>query len=252
MSASTYTGTARAHDGSTLPFRVEGTGPRWLMAGLGVDPATWTAAFGDDFRLIVPDYATHLGEPKMYTLIPGAVARDYLALADAAGAERFVYYGYSWGAVAGLQLALWTDRLTALMSGGFPMLGGPYAEMLRATRAGEADPTRLAGIAMPWMPEVSRQFVTFYEGLRSFDDRATQGRPTCPRLNFAGSADDIDLDGELLARIGQTVANAKVELEGFGWDVTLLEGLDHAKAAAQDLVVPLVRDWLQRQMPGRA
>ena len=51
------------------------------------------------------------------------------------GRDRFAYYGYSWLALAGLQLAIRTDRLTALAMGGFPPLGGPYAAMLTVTRA---------------------------------------------------------------------------------------------------------------------
>jgi pimeloyl-ACP methyl ester carboxylesterase len=60
---------------------------------------------------------------------------DLLAVADAAGADRFAYYGYSWLALAGLQLAVRTDRLTALVMGGFPPLEGPYAQMLQVSIA---------------------------------------------------------------------------------------------------------------------
>ena len=49
---------------------------------------------------------------------PDEVCADLLAAADAAGASRFVWYGYSISAVAGLQLATRTDRLTALICGG--------------------------------------------------------------------------------------------------------------------------------------
>jgi hypothetical protein len=44
--------------------------------------------------------------------------------ARAAGAERFAYYGYSWLALSGLQLAIRTDRLAALVMGGFDDLVG--------------------------------------------------------------------------------------------------------------------------------
>ena len=57
-----------------------------------------------------------------------------MAVADAAGAGNFAYYGYSWLAVAGLQLALRTDRLSGLAMGGFPPFGGPYGAMLAVTR----------------------------------------------------------------------------------------------------------------------
>jgi pimeloyl-ACP methyl ester carboxylesterase len=256
MTTSSRTGTARAHDGSAFPFVVAGTGSRWLLLGFAASvPSTsdptgqvaWLEALGKDYRLIFPDFATYAGDPKMYTLTPGAVARDYLAIADAAGAERFAYYGYSFGAVTGLQLALRTDRVAALISGGFPMLGGPYAAMLKICRTMEAGPIW----GMPWAPESARQFITYYEGLRSFDDRATQNRLLMPRLNFAGRADDIEVNGEMVARVGQTVADHQAELEGFGWDVRLLDGLDHPKALMPDVAVPLVSEWLRKHTPAR-
>jgi hypothetical protein len=46
--------------------------------------------------------------------------------------------GYSWLALAGLQLAIRTDRLAALVMGGLPPIDGPYAQMLRVTTATHA------------------------------------------------------------------------------------------------------------------
>jgi pimeloyl-ACP methyl ester carboxylesterase len=80
------------------------------------------------------------------------VARDYLAVAGAAGAARFTYYGYSWGCVTGLQLALRTDRLDALACGGFPVIDGPYAEMLETSQTLERGAANFRAAA--------RQFVT--------------------------------------------------------------------------------------------
>ncbi len=41
---------------------------------------------------------------------PAQVCADILAVADAAGADRFAWYGYSWGGVVGLQLAARKER----------------------------------------------------------------------------------------------------------------------------------------------
>src|SRR5690349_6188103 len=147
--------TARLHDGSPLEVTVLGDGPAVVlpvsmivregaeaeqMRAWGADPnvgPTIAAGLADaGFRVIAADYEGHLAEhPKPVTLTASAVATDLLAVADAAGAHRFAYYGYSWLALAGLQLAIRTDRLTALAMGGFPPLGGPYAPMLTVTRA---------------------------------------------------------------------------------------------------------------------
>src|SRR5882724_1166490 len=107
-------GTAIAHDGTQIHFEVLGDqGPFVLLthatAELGDRTAqrAYASLLGQDYRLIFIQYP---GEPKLYTLTPAAVTRDYLAIVDAAGADRFYYYGYSFGCVTGLQLALRTDR----------------------------------------------------------------------------------------------------------------------------------------------
>src|SRR5690606_15690462 len=76
--------------------------------------------------------------PKPDTLTAGSIAADGLAVADAVGADNFGYYGYSWLAAAGLQLAVRTERLIGLAMGGFPPLDGPYAEMRAVTAAAHA------------------------------------------------------------------------------------------------------------------
>ena len=247
---------AIAHDGTELPYQVAGSGSRWLFLGLGAgtasDPASqrpWIEALGRAYRLIFIDYP---GEPKMYTLTPATVARDYLAIADAAGAARFAYYGFSWGAVTGLQLALRTDRVTALVAGGFPMVHGPYAELLQVVRLAEQGPIQLYDQTMH-APEYSRQYVTYYEGLRSFDDRAAQARLRCPRLNFCGAADDVTLNGALLTRLGDTIRQHQEKLEGYGWEVKLLEGMTHFGpngAVRPEVAIPIIREFLDRRLVG--
>src|SRR5215471_13352560 len=147
--------TARLHDGAQLTVSVFGSGPVILMPvdttvvdgeaadrarAWGADPNaghTIATALADaGYRAVTAGYEAHLAQhPKPHTLTPDAVAADLLAIADAAEAERFGYYGYSWLALSGLQLAIRTDRLTALVMGGYPPLGGPYPAMLAVTRS---------------------------------------------------------------------------------------------------------------------
>src|SRR5260370_5999829 len=143
---------ARLHDGSTIEIEVAGEGPTLLlpvnprpvegpqaeqMLKYGVDPALGQSlikGLRDAFRVVVFDYEGQcLRTPKPDTLTPANIVTDLLSVADAVGADRFAYYGYSWLAMSGLQLAIRTDRLSALIMGGFPPLGGPYMEMLRLT-----------------------------------------------------------------------------------------------------------------------
>src|SRR5215216_5173892 len=144
----------RLHDGSALEVEVHGQGPALLLPvnprpvegpqaeelrKYGADPALGKSlidGLSDRFRVVAFDYEGNvLRLPKPDTLTSANVAADLLAVADAVNAERFAYYGYSWLAMVGLQLAIRTRWPDALIMGGLPPIHGPYAEMLRVTTA---------------------------------------------------------------------------------------------------------------------
>jgi pimeloyl-ACP methyl ester carboxylesterase len=276
---------ARLHDGSAIEVQVHGEGPALLLPvnprpvegpqaemlrRWGNDPALGRSlvdGLKDAFRVVAFDYEGQvLANPKADTLVPDNLARDFLAVADAAGADRFAWYGYSWLALSGLQLAIRSDRVSALVMGGFSPIDGPYAEMLRVTTAthrmaAEARPgtapratAEVAPDELDWssvevtMSEAqTRQFVTLYRALRGFDDRAAQARLACPRLCFAGSADEIDYSerwGGVRVNLAQPLLERRAELEGYGWDVRVLDGLDHTQAMQAASVLPVLRPWL--------
>jgi pimeloyl-ACP methyl ester carboxylesterase len=286
---------ARLHDQRTIAVEVHGRGPTVLLAvnprpvegpqaeelrRWGVDPAlgrTLIDGLSDAFQVVAFDYEGHvLQAPKPDTLTPANVAGDLLAVADAAGADRFAYYGYSWLAVAGLQLAIRTDRLWGLAMGGFPPLDGPYAQMLAVTtathemaKANAASPSSATTASQPstepsgepdWSQvEVTlteaqtRQFVTFYQALRGFDDRAAQARLRCARLCLVGSADEITYDerwGGVRVDLAGPVIGRRAELEALGWEVRVLEGLDHTQAMQAAHVLPILRPWLIGSLGG--
>jgi pimeloyl-ACP methyl ester carboxylesterase len=289
---------ARLHDGSPIEVRVHGQGPALLLPvnprpvegpqadelrRWGNDPALGRSLIDglkDAFRVVAFDYEGHvLQVPKPDTLTPDNVAGDFLAVADAAGVERFAWYGYSWLALVGLQLAIRTDRLTALAMGAWPPLGGPYAEMLRVTvathdlasapssaRQGAAGDDALAPASSPeeldWSTvEVTlteaqtRQFVTLYEALQGFDDRAVLPRLSCPRLCFVGSADEIDYGprwGGVHVSIAGPLVQRRAELEAAGWQVQILDGLDHTQAMQVANVLPVLRPWLDAALAAPA
>src|SRR5579863_516766 len=208
---------AKLHDGSTIEIEVHGEGPTLLlpvnpqpvegllaeqMRKYGTDPALGKSliqGLSDAFRVVAFNYEGHvMSTPKPETLTPTNIVADLLAVADAAEADQFAYYGYSWLALIGLQLAIRTDRLSALIMGGYPPLNGPYEAMLRVTTvahemAVEAAAQTDAGTANQqpevevgdWSsaqitvsPDQTRQFVTLYQALQGFDDRAAQAHIT--------------------------------------------------------------------------
>lgn len=269
------------HDGRPIDVHIDGDGPVLLlpvnpspieetprtreMRAWGADPSLGNSlvrGLSDAFTVVAFDYERHIFDaPKPDTLTPGNVARDLLAVADAAGARRFGYYGYSWLAVIGLQLAIRTDRLTALAMGGYPPLGGPYAEMLAVTTAahrmageprdpsaGPVEPGDWDNVQVSMTTDQTRQYVTLYQELQGFDDRAAQSRLTCPRLCFAGSADRIEYGeawGGVQVDIAGPFLDRRAELEKAGWQVQVLDGLDHMGAMQAAQVLPVIRPWLR-------
>jgi hypothetical protein len=277
------TASAVLHDGSSIPITIRGRGRSLLlparlephspaeaeeMRRWGADPDLGPAivdGLSSSFRVITADYERHrMSHPAADTLTPDAVAADLAAIADAAGASTFGYYGYSWLALCGLQFALRTDRLWALAMGGFPPIDGPYESMLAVTRAAHAaaratrsdippDEEQAAPEPGDWdsasiraTEEQTRQFVTLYEALQDFDDRTATLPRELARLAFAGSADRIDYSekwGGVQVRIGDPLVENERALVESGWTVRLLDGLDHLGAMHSRIVLPLLTEW---------
>ncbi|MEV0678587.1 alpha/beta hydrolase [Actinosynnema sp. NPDC050436] len=273
--------TARLHDGSPLEVAVLGDGPAVLLPvgtevrddeaaeqarAWGADPNlghTLATALADEgFRVVAADYEGHLARhPKPRTLDAAAAAADLLAMADAAGADRFAYYGYSWLALAGLQLAIRTDRLTGLAMGGFPPLDGPYGPMLTVTRAAhrmartDRAPATTPSVPGDWDTvqvdldeDQTGQYVTLYESLQDFDDRAALDRVTVPRLAFAGENDNITYGAQwddAHVVIADVLKRHRDELVRRGWSVHLVPGTDHMSAMQATTVLPILVPWLK-------
>jgi len=266
---------ATLHDGSTIEIEIYGAGPTLLlpvnpqpvtgplaeqMRQYGTDPALGQSlikGLSDAFRVVAFDYEGQcLRRPKPETLTPANTVSDLLAVVDAVGAQRFAYYGYSWIALIGLQLAIRTDRLWALIMGGFPPLNGPYQEMLLVTTATyemasgarpmpSEDESEWSGMALS--KDQTRQFVTLYQALQGFDDRTAQALLTCPRLCFVGSKDKIQYSkswGNVQVSLADPIVRGQAQLSHLGWDVQVLDGLDHIQAMQAKQVVPILRSWL--------
>ena len=110
----------------------------------------------DRYRVLTMDYP-NLGKSERIPaneLTVERVCADLLDVASAAGFDEFVWWGYSWGGVIGLQLASRTDRLKALVCGGWPPIGNLYPKVLQSCRA-TVDTL-----------EYQRQYVTFYESIQ--------------------------------------------------------------------------------------
>ena len=281
--------TARLHDGAAIEIQIAGSGPTVLLPvnpvpaegeradelrRWGMDPAlgrTLLTGLADLATVVAFDYEGHvLANPKPDTLTPDNIVADIEAIADAAGATKFTYYGYSWLGLVGIQLAIRSPRLSAVCVAGFAPLDGPYREMLAVTEATHRLELKAASSPPPepwktaiaddgeidWStvpvtltPDQTAQFVTLYRALEAFDDRAAQSQIACPRLCLVGGADRIDYDerwGGVRVDMAGLVERNRTELERLGWDVRVLDGLDHTGAMQPPAVLPVLRPWLAR------
>lgn len=249
---------ATAHNGDDIYVEVHGSGPAVILFNAHPRPPEHPArdqllAFRDEmingladrFSVVLPAYP---GTPKTGTLTPSAVTHDLLAIADEAGAETFAFWGHSWGAVIGLQLALHTPRVSALALSGFPPIDGPYRAMLDSVRALTGD-RHIDGLTVPAKAQDEyRQFLTYYEHLQGFDDRRAQAALTVPRLYFVGRDDTLPLGDDVVARFGDTALAQQAELTDLGWSVTIVPDRDHATLINADAVLPVLAPFLDRTL----
>lgn len=275
--------TATLHDGAKIDIEISGSGPAILLPvnpvaftgkdaeekqKWGLDPALGRHlidGLNDTFTVIAFNYeGFRIQHPAPDTLTPDNIVKDFLAVADTAGAEKFAYYGYSWLALCALQLGIRTDRLWALIMGAYPPIDGPYKEMWAVTKATyemalhpqkQTWPTAqqskddydwdAAGLTLSG--EQTRQFFTLYNTLQDFDDYAAQSVLACPRLCFVGS-NDKQVYSEKWGGVTVDMATPLIEkaeqLKNYGWDVKVLDGLDHISAMQPANVLPIIRQWL--------
>jgi pimeloyl-ACP methyl ester carboxylesterase len=218
----------RAQD--VQPFTVRGSGP--ALIAFDRQPRGYYDQLTDRYRVVViADSATDNSPANIASLTADRVCADILAVADAAGVDRFAWYGFSFGSVVGLQLASRTNRLSALVCGGWPPLGGQYAETLAYVEAEAAQGRATSAL-------------TFYRSIRGWPEREAVSRFTCPRMAFGGNKDEFVAGCCQRIRIGPLIADHRAELERMGWVVQFIDGFGHELGGRPDVVMPIVGRFL--------
>jgi len=95
--------------------------------------------------------------------------------------------------------------------------------------------------------ELPQEWSHFYRSIVSdWSEAQTTQALTMPRLAFAGAEGDV-MAGDYLIRNASTLRARKSELEALGWEVQLIPGRDHSVGLDPRIVVPLVREFLDRR-----
>lgn len=242
----------------------------------GVDPELgkhFVEGLADTFQVLYFDYEGHLFQHPVDNLTVDYIVKDLLLIADEMNVKSFSYYGYSWLALIGLQLAMRTNRLESLVMGGFPPYNGPYQEMLIVTHkthtqalnnqneAAEKSSFKTENpVEIDWDnikvtmdTRVTAQFVALYESLTAFDDRSIHHLLSLPKLAFAGENDTIvygENFGNVTVDIAGILKKNTTKLCDLGWDVEILTGtqMNHTKAMQPAVVIPLIKPWFIKQL----
>lgn len=201
----------------------------------------------DHYRVLVIDYPS-IGKSRdiaPQNLSADRVCADLLGVATAAGFDRFAYWGYSWSGAVGLQLAQRSNRLSALIVGGWPPLGAPYSGILEATRRKQAAPEP-SSLKILRSAGQYRQWETYYASMADWDEAASVARIACPKLVIFGGDGDL-IEAGVPIPIASTIRARRAALEEGGWQVVEIPGHGHGVTMQPELVVPPVRRFLDAQ-----
>lgn len=218
-----------------------------MATGTAEDPNSvlaqdYYALLSDRYSVLVMDYPNRAPGVGRSSAFPSseftveAACRDILAVADGAGFQNFIWWGFSWGGLIGVELAIRSKRVSALVCGGWPPFGGPYCALLTAIERAASDPAMRSSTPMD-------QFVTFYQSIQGQADDERVRHITCPRLAFIGTHDTVEIGGVHLP-LSEIVQEKYAELEGNGWCIRQVSGWDHSLYKHPKTVVPIIREFL--------
>ncbi len=203
----------------------------------------------DRYQVLLVDHP-NIGqsrETQPQELTADRVCSDLLSVATAAGFDRFAYWGYSWSGAVGLQLAARTDRLSALVIGGWPPLGAPYAGILQATLAKQANPEPSSMTILRNKAQYT-QWEHYYRSMLHWPEAASVAAMACPKMVYFGADGDL-IEAGTPIRIASIIREHRATLQSQGWQVLEIAGQGHGVCAIPELVVPPVRSFLDAVLP---
>ncbi|MBN7796552.1 alpha/beta fold hydrolase [Parahaliea mediterranea] len=253
-------GKAIMPDGGHIEYEVLGDsgpyifmGPYFLMTPPAPELARLQQVYLESltarYRIILANWPRGVGgssPAKRSSMAWQQAVEDIHAIADAAGADTFAWWGYSFGAAIGIQLAAHSSRLSALVCGGFPPLWQPLSDMLSVSRKAAANPESVAdtlpGVSAEWL----QQGVAFYESVAGLDESACLRKIQCPCLVFH-DVEDIFEGGGMKHDLSMRTRSAAADLKELGWDIAWVEtGLGHMAPADPEQCLQAFSPFLDR------
>jgi len=203
-------------------------------------------ALSQRYQVLHVDYPRGTGDstgPLPDDLKAATVAGDYVAVADAAGVDRFVAFGYSWSAGFGIHVASRTKRCAGLIIGGWPVLDGPHEQIvgLSAANAQALPPgraKRVMGSNVNYYQDIIDSHWDAEAAVAYMADRAGL------LYLFVGSEDDGVPGMGIKLPIADPIIEHKARLEQSGWRVDVIDSYDHMTLPL-DAWLPLALAFLE-------
>ena len=249
---------ATSSDGSRIAYERVGSGPAIVLLHGGMQSRqVWHAAgyireLQSDFTVLAIDVRGHGDSERPRNPTAYSVNRhcdDILAVVDHAGIQRFILWGYSYGANIGRYRAARSQRVLQFVMVGIPFGPGAvgefrqtitgvrdrWAPILKAQEEGNLDVEALTPPERAYLQAAApaRRWPGCSDaGLGDTDPRHLP----CPTLWIVGRENPAALEN------AQTIGTA---LQPTNVQLVILDGLSHeAELTAIDLVLPQVRQFL--------
>ncbi|MCX7041117.1 MAG: alpha/beta hydrolase [Gammaproteobacteria bacterium] len=235
-----------------------------LMIGLPL-MASFESIFGEALKPVLDGYLSRLTDRYRVLLVDypsiGAscdiapeqltaerVCGDLLTVATAAGFERFTYWGYSWGGGVGLQLASRSDRLKALVIGGWPPIGGPYKEIADAAQRKQHEPEASSMMVLRNKAQYT-QWIHYNRSVQHGwnEAAALAAMRAMPKFVFHGELGDL-VEAGIPVPIASLIRNNAATLRRLGWELMEVPAVGHEACMKPELFVPAVRAFLDRSL----
>ncbi len=263
---------ARLSDGDHIDYGIFGERGPFLFLGphnyltpqkrSGQENMTpgYIAGLSDRYRLIVADWPRGFGNSspaKVQSMTRDNVIRDIHAIADDAGADRFAWWGYSFGGAVALQLARRNKRISAVMCGGWPPLWQPVSDLLGKlhARARELRSTSSAAAQPTFEYQMTLGSIAFYESISGQDDWQAIKEIECPRLVLHDVGDLLPAGkggyGQPLD-FAQRTRTAEADLKSLGWEVAWVDtGKGHLAMLDTKAMLAAFAPFFDRALLGR-
>jgi outer membrane receptor protein involved in Fe transport len=135
-----------------------------------------------------------------------------------------------------------TQRITALVLGGWPPLGAPYDAILQATRLKQSDPEP-SSLKVLRSKDQYRQWEAYYSSMVDWAEAESVASIHVPKMVYFGGDGDL-VEAGIPIRIASIIRENRTMLEKQGWTLKELPGQGHGVCMTPDLVVPPVRYFL--------